>query len=328
MEPIQPPPEPYHVLAQQLMALTLQEQGVGRYTWMEWVANVPAFAKMPPDRIQEVVSAMLAQGMLWEEQGILGIGLKGEDTYGRRHFLELLSVFLSPPLFAVLHGRQELGFVDELTFLCKQEGQRVLLLGGRAWRVTHIDWQRKVAHVEVSEAPGRTRWKGTGQGFSFRLSQAIKRVLAEDEARSWWSQRARTQIEEVRAKFPWVTADGTVVVAENGSVTWWTFAGQKANAALAPALASLTHVSAASDNLGIEFEQALPLETVRQAIEEMGSGDTSTLLPAVSSEALEGMKFSDCLPPALAIHVLGMRNRDPLAAKHVLREPIRLVSHE
>ena len=65
---------------------------------------------------------MLAQGMLWEEQGILGIGQKGEETYGRRHFLELLSVFLSPPLFAVLHGRQELGFVDELTFLGKQEG--------------------------------------------------------------------------------------------------------------------------------------------------------------------------------------------------------------
>ena len=65
---------------------------------------------------------MLAQGMLWEEQGILGIGQKGEETYGRRHFLELLSVFLSPPLFAVLHGRQELGFVDELTFLGKREG--------------------------------------------------------------------------------------------------------------------------------------------------------------------------------------------------------------
>ena len=139
--------------------------------------------------------------------------------------------------------------------------------------MTNIDWQRKVAHVEVSDAPGRTRWKGTGQGLSFRLSQAIKRVLAEDETRPCWSQRARTQIEEVRAKFPWVTAEGTAVVAENGSVTWWTFAGQKANAALAPALASVTHVSAVSDNLGIEFERALPLEAVRQAIEELGSRD-------------------------------------------------------
>ena len=162
--------------------------------------------------------------------------------------------------------------------------------------------------------------------MSFRLSQAIKRVLAGDETRPCWSQRARTQIEEVRAKFPWVTGEGTVVVAEDGSVTWWTFAGQKANAALAPALASLTQVSATSDNLGIEFERALPLEAVRQAIEELGSRNPGMLPPAVSPEALKGMKFSDCLPPALAVHVLGMRNRDPMAVEHTLRMPIRLVS--
>ena len=77
----------------------------------------------------------------------------------------------------------------------------MLLLGGRAWHVTHVDWQRKVAHVEVSQDRGRTRWKGQGQGLSFRLCQAIKRVLAEDGTRPWWSQRARSQIEEVRSGF-------------------------------------------------------------------------------------------------------------------------------
>ena len=113
---------------------------------------------------------------------------------------------------------------------------------------------------------------------------------------------------------------------KNGSVTWWTFAGQKANAALAPALANLTHVPTTSDNLAIEFERALPLEVVQRAIEELRSGDPGTLLPEVSPEALEGMKFSECLPPALAVHVLGMRNRDPMAVEHVLRTPVRLVS--
>ena len=52
----------------------------------------------------------------------------------------------------------------------------------------------------------------------------------------------------------------------------------------------------------------------------------STLLPEVSSEALEGMKFSACLPPALAVQVLGMRSRDTGAVEHVLGTPIRLIS--
>lgn len=328
VEPIQPPPEPYHVLAQQLMALVLQEQGIGRHTWLDWIKGVPAFSQMPPERIQEIMAWMLAQGFLWEEQGILGIGRKGEEAYGQRHFLELLSVFLSPPLFAVLHGRQELGFVDELTFLGKQQGARVLLLGGRAWHVTHVDWQRKVAHVEASDDHGHTRWKGEGRGLSFRLCQAIKGVLAEDETRPWWSQRARTQLDEVRERFPWLTPESTVVVtSQDGGMAWWTFAGRNANAAIAPAVANRAQVQTTSDNLVIEFERALPLEAVERAIEGLRSCETAELLPVVDPQALEGLKFSDCLPQELGIHLLAMRTQDQIAVDRVLRSHLRLVSN-
>ena len=79
--------------------------------------------------------------------------------------------------------------MDELTFLGKQEGARVLLLGGRAWRVTHVDWSSKTAYVETSEDRGRSRWKGEGRGLGFRLCQAIKRVLSTDAIDSHWSNR-------------------------------------------------------------------------------------------------------------------------------------------
>ena len=182
----------------------------------------------------------------------------------------------------------------------------MLLLGGRAWRVTHIDWPRKVAYVEASQARGRSRWKGAGQGLSFRLCQAIKRVLAADDTRPCWSQRARTQIEAVRGQFPWITSEASAVVAgPDSGTTWWTFAGQKANAALAPALAALTQVSASSDSLSIEFDRPPPPDTLQHAVEELRSRDPATLLPDVNDEALEAMKFSECLPRPLAFHVLG-----------------------
>ena len=47
VEPIEPPPLPLHVLAQQLMALTLQESGIGRADWLEWVQGVPGFCRDP-----------------------------------------------------------------------------------------------------------------------------------------------------------------------------------------------------------------------------------------------------------------------------------------
>ena len=36
-------PSRYHILAQQLMALALQERGIGRSEWLDWVGAVPAF---------------------------------------------------------------------------------------------------------------------------------------------------------------------------------------------------------------------------------------------------------------------------------------------
>lgn len=328
VEPVQPPPEPYHVLAQQLMALILQEQGIGRYTWLEWVARVPAFADMPPDLIHEVVAWMLTQGMLWEEQGILGIGQKGEETYGRRHFLELLSVFLSPPMFAVLHGRQQLGFVDELTFMGKQDGPRVLLLGGRAWRMTHIDWQRKTAYVEASEDRGRTRWKGAGQGLSFRLSQAIKAVLAEDKTPAWWSQRAQGRLRELREEYAWLRPEGSVVVVSpDGGTEWWTFAGYKANAGIAPSLARMMQKTTSHNSLAIQFDPPLLPDDLERAMHDLQSLGVADLLPLIEPAAIDGLKFSECLPPELAIHVLQMRNRDSVGVETILREPIRFVFH-
>lgn len=326
VEPIHPPPEPYHVLAQQLMALVLQEQGIGKHTWLEWVQGVPAFAAMPPERIRQIVDWMLQQGILWEEEGILGIGRKGEETYGRRHFLELLSVFLSPPLFAVLHGRRELGFVDELTFLGKQDGPRTLLLGGRAWRVTHIDWQRRVAHVEPSEDRGRTRWKGEGRGLSFRLAQAIKRVLAGEDSRPWWSRRAQDQIREVQGQFPWIREEGTAVVAgQDGGVAWWTFAGQGANASLVPALAEAARSSLTCDSLTITFESPVPVGHVERAIEDLRAGEAGEFRPNIDPAAVEGLKFSECLPVEFAVHVLQARARDVRALDDMLRQPVRFL---
>ena len=103
---------------------------------------------------------------------MLWLGREGQDAYGRKNFLDLISVFTAPPLFTVLHGRRELGFVDESTFLAKREdGPPVLLLAGRAWRVSHLDWKRRRAYVEPAEDVGRSRWRGEGQ---FLVARAVR----------------------------------------------------------------------------------------------------------------------------------------------------------
>jgi hypothetical protein len=83
-----------------------------------------AFAALPPADVDAIRDHMLSAGILHEDTGMLAIGPEGERLYGRRHFLDLYSVFSSPPLFTVLHGRLDLGQAHETTFLTNRGAPR------------------------------------------------------------------------------------------------------------------------------------------------------------------------------------------------------------
>ena len=123
---------------------------------------------------------MIASQILWSDQGILSFAPEGEAKYGRKNFMELLSVFTSPPLFQVTWGKKELGFVHESTFFNRNNKPSVLLLAGRSWKTTHLDWRRRIAHVEPSDQRGKSRWLGQGQSLSYEVCQSIREILASD----------------------------------------------------------------------------------------------------------------------------------------------------
>ncbi len=326
VEPIEPPPQPLHVLAQQLMALTLQEGGIGRSEWFQWIRGVPGFASISGKQITRLVDWMLEKEILWEDAGILAMGRGGEQSYGRRNFLELLSVFMSPPLFSVRHGRKELGSVDQMSFLGKKEGPRVLLLGGRAWQVNHIDWQRRLAYVEPTDATGRTRWQGEGAGLSFELSQAIKRILVSEAESERWSRRAHDRLGEIRQEFSWLSADSSVaILGGNGETCWWTFGGNRANATLAHELSAELASRVDHDSLRLTFQAAVTLQDVEQAVGAFKGRDVAQMQPEVNEEAVEGLKFAECLPAELAVEMLELRLQDPKSVRQLFAEPVRFV---
>ena len=318
VEPVTPPRRPLHIFCQQLMALALQEGGITRADWPGWIERVPAFASISSNECDAVIDWMVDQGTFFDENGILWFGPEGERAFGRRNFMELLSVFTAPPLFRILHGRRELGSVDETSFLAKGPGERILLLGGQPWRVTHIDWPRRVAHVEVAQGKGRSRWLGEGPGLSFELAQAIKRTLLDDAEPDCWSRRAKAVMTTARAEFTEMDVHRTKLdMIESGKLVWWTFAGYRANATLCGGLAAVGVPDATHDSLAITFADSPhrfeELTASLRAISE------ESLKPDVDAKALEGLKFSQCLPPAMAIEVVRSRLTDKLKARVVLR---------
>lgn len=310
VEPITPPPSPRHIVAQQLLALCLQEGRVGSKTWPEWFDGLPLLDESSPSIAEHLVES----GHLAEDGGMLSVGPEAERQFGRKNFLELLSVFTANPEFVVLQGRVEIGSVDPMVLTRKIEGPRVIVLAGRSWEVTYIDWRRRRCFVEPSLAHAAMRWTGQPQPLSFAMCRAQRDVLLGSDPTVTISRRATAGISSLRDDREGTVAEGRTVVRRNGDLWWWTWAGARANATLGSALPHLADPDLSYDN----FRLRLRTDAARPLAELVLP---PSVVPAVDAAAVRNLKFAEILPDVLATQTLGERLADDVAAARVLTEP-------
>lgn len=303
VEPIVAPRAPYHLFVQQILALTLQTKGLRLEAWREWIGTLPCFASLPVDRVSLVIQHLVDHEILFHDGVLLSIGDEGEKRFGRRHFLELVSVFTSPPLFEVMHGNRSIGMVDWLT-VAVEEGRerRPIILSGRAWDIRDIDFNARRLFVAPSTAKGRARWYGQGRGLSYKMAQGIREVLLSREHSPRWSNRCAAQMETLRDDYRarGVESRNFVYDQAEDRLVWWNFAGRFLNEAFAALLENATGIEARFD----DYHLHLPHETngsrakgiLRDALADP---DALRNLP-ISKQWLDGLKFSECLPESLA----------------------------
>ena len=326
VEPVVAPPRPYHLLAQQVLALVLQEGSLARSRWTEVVGRLPAFAELVRSGLaQEILDHLVASGILFDDgYGILSMGPGGEKSYGYRHFLDLTSAFTSNPLFVVRHGWNEIGYLDPISLLTHDRHFATVLLAGRSWRVTAIDWDRHFAWVEPVEADGRSRWLGEGRPLSAPLCDAIRNVLAgADPTGVTLTVRASSALVERREQFAWVKAGHTAVVADDSGLTWWTFGGLHANAGIMAAMGSMLGGSKV-DNLAIKLDpDRADVAGVRELAGRIAQCDSESMpQPWIAEDLAKKLKFADCLPTTIALGIAAARVSDPDGIARVVDEPV------
>jgi ATP-dependent Lhr-like helicase len=321
VEPVTPPPEPRHIVAQQILALCLQEHRIGDQLWPQWWNGLAPF-----DGSAEVmVRHLVEEGYLDRDGGMLFIGPEAEKRFGHRHFMGLTSVFTSAPQFTVLAGRSELGRVDPTVLTEEIPGPRLLLLGGRSWHVTYIDWTRRRCFVEPAEGGGRARWMGTGwAGLGYELTRAMRYVLLGTDPPVRITRRATAQMTRVRDEMLGSVHPGGPVVVRtvDGEVRWWTWAGFRANATLAATLSEVADPMQRFDDRYLRLRDNITVEEWRAGTVDAGE---RLCLPVVSKRALAGLKFNTALPERLAIATLAARLADLGNAADVLAEASRFV---
>nr|WP_322767902.1 DEAD/DEAH box helicase [Frankia sp. Cr1] len=323
VEPVVAPPEPRHIVAQQLLAYCLQENRVGDRTWVdEWNGLAPFDRSAEP-----IVRHLVRMGYLDSDGGMLFVGPEAERRFGHRHFSELTAVFTAAPEFTVLNGRDEIGRTDPVLLTDPVEGPRLLLLAGRSWRVTHIDWKRRRCFVEHAEGGGRARWLTPADGaMSFELTRAMREVLLGADPPVPLTRRATERLAVVRENHLNVVHPGGTMIVRTEDLTdvrWWTWAGERANRALTASLGDLADPLQAPTASYLRLRTDLTPPRWKAATADL---ESRLCLPHVTDEALAGLKFNTALPPRLAEATLATRLVDLPAATTVLREPVRFAT--
>ncbi|MFI8092604.1 DEAD/DEAH box helicase [Streptomyces sp. NPDC086080] len=321
VEPVVPPPEPRHITAQQVLALCLQEHRVGDRLWQEWWGGLGPFGPSA----EPIVRHLVEQGYLDRDGELLFIGPEAEQRFGYRHFMDLTAVFTAAPEFTVLSGRTEIGTTDPVLLTDEVVGPRRLLLAGRSWQVTYIDWSRRRCFVEPVESGGRARWGGIGlaRTCSYELTRAARDVLLGSTPPVGLTRRAESTLARVRDENAEVVhRDGTVIMrgGRDTNVRWWTWAGYRANATLAATLSTITDPFQRPTDTYVRLREDITPQDWKRATSDAVD---HLCLPEVDPRALTGLKFSEALPPRLAAATLAARMADLDGAATSLSEAVR-----
>ena len=310
------------------MALCLEAGGLPKDRWKERLPGLPAFVQEAV-AVERLHDFLLEQGLLVEVDTRLLLGGEGERRWERKHFLDLLSMITESPLFAVFHGRRELGQVDRASFQLERGSAPVILLGGQAWEVGDIDWKKKRCWVTPVELAGRSRWLGEGQPLSFELCQAMRELLAGEDEPGFLSRRGRDQLASLRQEKVAIAAaaSGQTVLYDDGGnhLDLFTFAGLIVNASLAARMTQDGELEApAFDNLFLRLPRR-QLDRALAALAVPQPEGSAPPVPKIEARALGALKFADCLPPELLERTIRARWSDEQrASKLMATAPTRL----
>jgi ATP-dependent Lhr-like helicase len=302
VEAAYPPPQPWALVAQQAMVATLER---GQWPRRELAALLcGAFPESNAQAITDVIDHMVDSNYLMDTHGVLQIGPTTEKQFGRAHYKDLLASFSGTQLLLGRFGGVEVGYIDP-TMLTGDKPNRLILLAGKSWRITEIDWKRQTVWLAPTKEGGTARWSGSARTLSREIAQGILRALRQGAGEhTVISKRARLEITQIIEDLPETGHHAALSVtrSDTGAARLWTFAGTCANRTIARQIQSLTP-SRRIDAIGIELKTTI--DPSRLSAELFAT--ELEFSPDEVQELAKPIKFSQCLPAGLLVQMIRQR---------------------
>ena len=206
-----------------------------------------------------------------------------------------------------------------VSFRSDHSGYDPILLGGRSWQVTRIDWRRGFADVVPDSRPGRSRWNGDARPLRGELCREMRACLAGSDIPARLTRRGAQTLEDSER-----SSGGRRMAHRHRRGRAWK--------------STLVDVRRSACERGARRSPRGPLTRepiARQPLDRLAIGltsvdldaglrslrDPATLRPGTTRDA-SFPKFAECLPADLATSTVAIRYTDTESVKACLDERI------
>lgn len=222
----------WHILLHQIMAMCLERGGVTADMLWNQLSHAYCFSGIPREKFDRFVAFLLSNDFLHDDGNMYSLGLKAEEVFGRKNFMEMYSVFSTPLEFEVAGQSGDIIGTVQWDFLEKLlEESSAFYLAGRAWMVERIEWKKKIVVVIPAPAGKVPKWGGISPSFlSYDLCRKMRDVLVSDDIYSYLDSKAANLLDETRQdRKAFYSSAFAPMAFDEKSITWWTWAGGNIN---------------------------------------------------------------------------------------------------
>lgn len=316
------PRRAFHLLAHQLLCLSLQQNGIRPDAAWDSLSRAHVFSGIERHELDELVRHMVGQDYLREEAGLLLMSEKGEKAFLGAGWRRLFAVFDSAPMYEVLDGKTQVGTLDA-AFVEALTPPFLFVLGGHLWEATSVDAKSRTVAARRSQSGEAPKWHTFGgPDVPFETAQEAGRILHQRCDLDFLDQAAAAALKARQQQVASLEWHSDVILVEgtpSGKVGVWTYAGDRINRTLARAMAGTLDCKATASYRSVQVDAGVAAKDtivgrVLDCLHELRSGSaTAPVLEGRLAAELPLWPFSPfakCLPRRLLTSALAERTLD------------------
>ncbi len=316
-EPADTKQKHFSTFLHQVLAVTAQWGGIRPDQIYTLLCKNGPFNKISIPHFKTLLTHMGEIELLTQlSSGELVLGQQGEFLVSHYSFY---AVFKTPEEYRVLNAGKPLGTlpIDSLIM----EGQHIVF-GGRRWKVTEVDTDKKVIYVEATKGGNPPKFGGGSLSIHDKIREEMYRVYSEKDYRidvggakvDFIDSTARELFDEGVRFFHDQKLHSESIVQAGNNVSIFTWKGDKIVNTLSAILAQQGYTAGAFAGV-IEVSNTSTESVIACLKNVLSHGVPTEVELALSTPEVLTEKFDEYLPPQLLAEGYGVKVFDSSAAE-------------